>query len=90
MVLIHVLTPGDGDFYVVRIEAVADPTPPNITAEDLERDLQAEMQQLIERMERMSPRELAEGVYCRMTVYLCGPCYRKWIEDPVGRERSGS
>jgi hypothetical protein len=29
------LTPGKGDFYVVRIEAVADPTPPRFTEEDL-------------------------------------------------------
>jgi hypothetical protein len=29
-----ILTPGQGEFYVVRIEAVADPTPPRIADHD--------------------------------------------------------
>lgn len=28
------LTPGEGSFYVVRIEALADPTPPSFSAND--------------------------------------------------------
>jgi hypothetical protein len=32
------LTPGKGNFYVVQIEALADPSPPQFSAEDREHD----------------------------------------------------
>lgn len=84
-----VLTPGRGDFYVVKIEAVADPSPPEFTPEDFWRDTGEEIDRLIERMSEMSERELAEQVYRRMTLHLCGRCYRRWIEDPTGSGPGG-
>ncbi|MGB2820297.1 MAG: hypothetical protein WBF17_04910 [Phycisphaerae bacterium] len=81
----EILTPGRGDFYLVRIEAMADPTGPDISAEDLaERDPAEEIDRLIEQMRDMSEQELMDMVYRRLTIHLCGPCYRKWIEDPAG------
>ena len=80
-----ILSPGEGDFYVVRIEAMADPTGPNLSAEDLARtDPAEEIDRLIEQMRDMSERELMDMVYRRLTIHLCGPCYRKWIENPAG------
>ena len=78
-----VLTPGRGDFYVVRIEAVADPSPPAFTEADLALDHGAEIERLIEQMRDLSERELVDQVYRRLILHLCGPCYRRWIEDPV-------
>jgi hypothetical protein len=75
------LIPGRGDFYVVRIEALADPTPPTFTDEDLLRDPRAEIARLIEAMRDLSEQEALDQVYRLMTVYLCGPCYRQWIAD---------
>ena len=77
------LTPGTGDFYVVRIEALADPTPPHFSEDDLRRDPRAEIARLIEQMRDLSEQELLDQVYRRLMLYLCGPCYRQWIEDPV-------
>jgi ribosomal protein L24E len=77
------LTPGKGDFYVVRIEAVADPSPPCFSDDDLRRDPRAEIERLIQQMGHLSEQELLDQVYRRLTVYLCGPCYRQWIEDPI-------
>lgn len=77
------LRPGKGDFYVVRIEAVADPSPPSFSDDDLQRDPRLEIERLIEQMGSLSERELLDQVYRRLIVYLCGPCYRQWIEDPV-------
>lgn len=82
------MRPGEGSFYVVRIEAVADPTPPNISAEDLARDFEAELERIFEQMRDASPQELMDQVYRRMTIHLCGRCYSKWIEDPAGRSAS--
>jgi hypothetical protein len=78
------LEPGQGQFYVVRIEAFADPTPPNLTKEDLERDIAAEIDRLIEAMSELSSQEAMNQVYRKVTVYLCNTCYRQWIENPTG------
>lgn len=79
------LTPGKGDFYVVRIEAFADPTPLALSLEELNGlDVGAEIDRLIEETRGMSERELMDGVYRRLTIHLCGRCYRKWIENPAG------
>ena len=80
-----ILTPGRGDFYLVRIDAVADPSGPNIPAEELEGlDPAEEIDRLIEQMRGLSEQELMDMVYRRMTIHLCGPCYRKWIDNPAG------
>ena len=79
------LTPGEGNFYVVRIEALADPSPPNIRDEDLDQAaIAGEIDRLLDRMKDMSEQELADQVYRRLTLHLCGSCYRKWIENPAG------
>jgi hypothetical protein len=79
------LTPGDGSFYVVTIDAVADPSGPNVpgeppTTEQLRREIDALMRQLRD----TSPREAMDQVHRRLTMHLCGPCYRVWIENPAG------
>jgi hypothetical protein len=76
------LTPGSGNFYQVRIEAVADPYPPHFEAEDLEGDLAGRIDQLLLQMEQMSAQELMDQVHRRMTLHLCTACYRRWIEEP--------
>jgi len=81
------LRPGRGDFYVIRIEAFADPTPPDLSDQELPAPLVAEdaIEQLIDEMKNMTERDLADQVYRRLTLHLCGKCYQKWIEDPAGR-----
>ncbi len=78
------LRSGKGEFYVVRIEAFADPTPPSITAEDLQRDITAEIERLLASMRDLSEQEAMDQVYRKMTLYLCTACYQRWIEHPVG------
>ena len=78
------LTPGEGNFYVVSIQAFADPTPPSFSEEDLRRDIRAEIQRLLGQMQGLSGQEAMDQVYRRLMLYLCGPCYRQWIENPTG------
>ncbi|MHC4217086.1 MAG: hypothetical protein ACYSU7_01390 [Planctomycetota bacterium] len=78
------LTPGEGSFYVVRIEAFADPTPPPLDDETSLAEISAEMEQLIESMSDLSPQELMDQVYRRLTLLLCRGCYHHWIENPTG------
>jgi hypothetical protein len=79
-----VLTPGRGNFYVVKVEAAADPTPPSFTEGHLARDVGGEIDRLIRRMRDMTEQELMDQVYRRLVLYLCTPCYRVWIENPTG------
>jgi hypothetical protein len=74
------LKPGKGNFYVVRIEALADPTPPNFSEEDLQHDPRAEIERLLEQMRDLSAQAAMDQVYRRMVIYLCNPCYQQWIE----------
>jgi hypothetical protein len=68
------LATGKGNFYVVQIEALADPTPPSFSDEDLQHDPRAEIERLIEQMRESSERELFDQAYRRLILYLCGPC----------------
>lgn len=80
------LTPGTGDFYIVRIEAFADPTAPNLSDVDFwdQTDVNAEFNRLLDQMKNMSERELMDQVHRQLTIHLCGGCYRTWIENPAG------
>jgi hypothetical protein len=78
------LRPGAGDFYRVFIEAVADSTAPNLTAEDLASDIRQKIEQLIAQMSGLSEQEALDQVYRRLIFHLCGPCFREWIENPAG------
>ena len=78
------LTPGKGNFYVVRIEAFADPAPPKVSADDWPDDPGEQIDLLIEQMSDMSEQELMDQVYRRLTIHLCGDCYRQWMDNPAG------
>jgi hypothetical protein len=78
------LHPGSGDFYHVAIAAVADPTPPNVSSADLAADLRKQIEMLLASMQDLSAQEAMDQVYRCLTLYLCGPCFRIWIENPAG------
>jgi hypothetical protein len=78
------LRPGSGDFYRVNIEAVADPAPPNFSADDLALDVRSEIERLLARLEGVTEQEALEQVYCRRSLALCVPCFRRWIDNPAG------
>ncbi len=81
------LVPGRGEFFEVRIEAVADPTPPDLDA-DLSSDpdeLRQRYEKLLAHLKHVSPAEARDQVYRRVLITLCNQCYGTWIEDPAGR-----
>jgi hypothetical protein len=77
------LMPGKSDLYAVRIEAVADPFPQRIEGGGVG-NVRGEIENLIAEMSGMSQRELMDQVTRRLTIILCGRCYRQWIENPTG------
>jgi hypothetical protein len=77
------LRPGSGNYYQVTIEAVADPTPPVFTPEDLAGDTRQKIERLLEQLQGVSEEEAMAQVYLRRRLLLCVPCCRAWIEHPV-------
>ena len=59
---------------------MADPSPPIVFTEE---DSRLQIKRLIAQMKDLSPQEAMDQVYRRLSFYLCGPCYRRWIENPV-------
>jgi hypothetical protein len=82
---LKMLVPGRGELYVVQIDAVADPTPPDLTPEDFERDLKREWRELAAQLKDLSPQEALDQVHRRVIIHLCNACYREWIENPAGQ-----
>ena len=78
--------PGQGDFFVIRIEAFADPTPPEITEDDLQRDHRREIKDLISRLEALSGQEAMDQVYRRRNLILCNRCCDAWFAGLPGNE----
>jgi hypothetical protein len=77
------LQPGHGDFYVVTILAIADPAPPVFTGNDLTRDTQQEIQNLLAQLRNVDDEQAQEQVYRRVLFHLCQTCYADWIIDPT-------
>jgi hypothetical protein len=79
-----VLHPGRGDLYVVRIEAVADPYPQELTEEDRAGDLAERWERLVASLGDLSAQEAMDQVIRRTVLHFCVACYSRWIEDPAG------
>ena len=73
---------GVGAFYLVKIEAVSDPSPPN--ADALLDDDGQKLDELLDQLDGLSEREMMDQVQRTLTMHLCNACYRGWIEHPVG------
>lgn len=77
------MQPGTGSFFNIAIEAIADATPPIVSAQDLSRDLRHEIRRLLHQLEDVSAQEAMDQVFRRLTIVLCNACYRDWIENPA-------
>jgi hypothetical protein len=79
-----ILEPGTGSFYRVLIEAVADPSPPRLPADESPDAIRARIRKLIRDLEGTTAQEAMDQVYRRMVIYLCTNCFSRWIENPTG------
>lgn len=77
---------GRGECYLVDVRAVADPSPPVITGDDLSHDAAREIERLLTRLRGLSERELVAQVYRRRLFCLCNGCYARWSADPFGAD----
>jgi hypothetical protein len=80
-----VLKTGDGSFFVVKIEAFADPSGPVVESrQPTAKELRRQLETLVKQMHDVSPHEAMDQVFRRLTLHLCKSCYQIWIENPAG------
>jgi hypothetical protein len=77
------LTSGRGEYFVVRIEAVADPSPPVFDEAEVAEVCRTKIAQLMEKLEHVTEQEANDQVHRRLTLFLCNRCFASWIESPV-------
>lgn len=77
---------GRGEFFEVRIEAVADPTPPTLDTPFDPEQVRAEYEELVNALRDTSPQEAQDQIFRRLIVSLCNRCFATWIEDPTQSE----
>ena len=75
--------------YVVRIDVLADPELPELSAEDVAKlNFDQELRRLVEEMKHMSEEELQDQVHRRFEFTLCPMCQREYLMNPLGRPRT--
>ena len=72
--------------YEVRIEVKAAYDPLEITEEDLEQDLRAEIAKVLRQLEGISEEEAQNEVYRQFEFDLCAACQRKYVRRPLPSE----
>jgi hypothetical protein len=75
---------GRGEGHFVEIRAVADPTAPVLSEEDLAVDTERAIAELVARIHGMSEQQLVDQVYRRSLFWLCSDCHGRWMADPFG------
>ncbi|MFP4380313.1 MAG: hypothetical protein ACLFUS_07405 [Candidatus Sumerlaeia bacterium] len=58
----------------LKIDMFADPTPPEITLEDMDRDFSAELRELVEGMDALDHKEAEDEVFESYLFTLCSKC----------------
>jgi hypothetical protein len=69
--------------YIVRTQVFAAADPLEITLEDLLRDTQEGMDEIIRRCENLSEAELMRDVHVEFQFDLCRACQRVYVTDPL-------
>lgn len=78
------LQPGTGSFYEVRIEAVCDPTPPELDDSLTSDEIRRQIRETLDQLRDVSAQEALDEVRRALTICLCRACFGQWIEDPAG------
>lgn len=81
-----ILHPGRAEYYIINIEAMADPAPPAIEDDYINNSEQLSQQitRLFEQLKDLSAQEAMDQVSRRVMLQLCNRCYAEWIENPTG------
>jgi len=74
--------------YVGRIDVFADPSLPELSAEDVAKlHFDQELAKLVAEMKHMSEEELQDQVHRRFEYKICRQCQVKFLTNPLGKPR---
>ncbi len=76
--------------YVVKVEGYAAYDPLELTADDLRRDLEAEMRDVVSRLSSQSAAEAETDVHRAFEFDLCPRCWRQFAGDPLAAVKAAS
>lgn len=76
------LKEGMGEFFEVRVQAVADPSAPVLDLENSAEELEREYEELVASLENLDPREALDQVVRFRNWTLCNRCFEAWFDDP--------
>jgi hypothetical protein len=79
--------PEDDLRYVVKIEVFAAYDPNSCSMDDEDRDHLQEIQDILESMEDDADERIGEDVYQKLRFDLCPECRRKFLKNPLAREK---
>ena len=82
----RILDPQEDLRYVVKLEVYAAMEPVDTDETDDDRDHLLEIQEILERMDDSECENIGDDVYQKQRFDLCPECYRKYIQNPIGRE----
>lgn len=72
--------------YVVKIEVAAALDPQDVEPEESDRDYLDEIQQYLEHLHQADAEQVDEDVYREFRFDLCSECYKRFLQNPLGRE----
>ena len=74
--------------FVLTMELYADPSMPQITAEQIASgDFDAALSEVLDEAKSMTAEELQDGVHRRFEFRLCPTCHRQFLRNPLGKPR---
>lgn len=86
----RVLDPQNDLRYTVRVEIQAVMDPLNDFESDDDRDHLMEIEEILERVDDEQCESIGADVYQKRRYDLCPECYRKFAQNPLGREAKAS
>ena len=82
------LSANDPGRYIVKMEVYGAAGPIEFNQADLDRDLQAEMQTVLDELTQADPDVIEDQTYRCFRFDLCVKCHRRLLRNPLGRRDS--
>jgi hypothetical protein len=82
----RLLDPAEDLRYAVTIEVQAMMDPLDVDEAEDDRDHLLEVQEILERIDDAESDLIGSDIYQKNRFDLCSECYRKFIQNPIGRE----
>ena len=84
----RILDPDDELRYVIRMEVRAAMDSVEYDDDREDRDYLLEVHEVLESADDLSDEDICEDIYQQLRFDLCPECYRRFIKDPIGKEKS--